>query len=479
MRKITFQLKNFIIFILLISVMITSYLLYFGKNIGLQNSITVAGVLYVLAFVLGLYVIKSKTGSFISLMTFFWVSFLLFHGSQVVLNIIGIDDYESYNIFKIYSLESIISATLYSTICEVMFCFGMLLNKVQYSRKSDVDVEEYFSVLRKFSKVFLGISVLPFFYYVFTILRTGIDTGYGAINDYSNYGSSFLMKIVTLFVDIFVVGAFFAMISYYSVSKTVYRISIGIIAFYSMILLMLGERTEPTSLILLVLWLDGYLNGIFGYRSKSKKKKILAVIVLMLLVIVFPSVMALRHDGIITLSALIADIRQKGVFESFKESVAGLGYSMMPLIEVRRLVSYGEPLRHGLTYLAACTNVVPYLGFAEKYASLAQWLMHSLNMKYGPGFSMAAEAYLNYGDYPVSMILFGFLFSKVLMWKKDEVNIKKMIRGIIFITTCLTLPRREISGRMRDIVYLVILLPMFIDYIYNKRMAKKGYENRL
>ena len=55
-------------------------------------------------------------------------------------------------------------------------------------------------------------------------------------------------------------------------------------------------------------------------------------------------------------------------------------------------------------------------------------------------------------------------------FKKENFDIRKMIRGVIFIITCLTLPRRELSGRVRDIFYLVILLPIIVDAIYRRRI---------
>lgn len=473
MKRKTFPLKNFILFIIFVFLMVTTYLLYYGKEIGLQNGITIASVLYLFAFILGLYVIKFKTGSFISLMTFFWVSFFLFHGSQVVMNLFGMNDGVSYNIFNNYRMDSIAKATLYSTICEIMFCFGMLLNKVDYSHRRDVDIEDYFYIIRKFSRVILTVSVVPFLYYIFKVLSVGINTGYGAINDYSNYGSSFLMKIAQFLVYFFIAGAFLAVISYYNTKRNISRLCFGIIIAYSIILLLLGERTDPTSMILLALWLDAYLERLFGRKSKSKKKIITAVVVIGVLTTVFPVIMSLRHNGIISLSELVYEIRTNGVFETMKDSVSGIGYSMMPLIETRRLVAEGEPLMYGRTYIAAATNVVPYLGFAEKYASLSKWLMTRLNMSYGPGFSMAAEAYLNFGDFPISMIPFGYFFSKILMWKKDELNVRKMIRGVLFIVTCLTLPRREIASRVRFILYIVILIPLLIDLAYGRYQEKK------
>lgn len=476
MERKSISLRDLSMYIILSVLTVVTYLLYFGEIIGTQKELKIAGALYIFGFLIGLRIIKNRTGSYASLMTFFWVSFFLFHGSQVVLNILGLGDYETFSIFDFYSLKSIIEATYYSTICEFLFCFGILLNKKTHSYKSNVDLNKYFVVIKDCAKIFVTVSAVPFVYYVLRILKTGVSAGYGAINDYSNYGSATLMKIVTLFVDAFIIGAFFLMVSSYS-NKKVYFATMSVVMLYCIVLLALGERTEPTSLIILILWLDNNMCLIAGNAAGARKKRILASVVLALLILVFPSIMSLRNEGIITASALLNDIRNNGIIESVKESFSSMGYSMLPLIEVRRLVEGGEPLRKGLTYLASFTNIVPYLGIAKNYATLSTWLMNKLNLGYGPGFSMAAEAYLNFKDFPIPMVIYGYFISKILMWKNSEFDIRKLIRGIAFVITCLTLPRRELCSRIRDIAYLVILLPMVIDFVYNRRVARENQKN--
>lgn len=469
MNRFSIKVKDLIIYFIILALTVITYLLYLNGSSFTQGDLTAAAVLYTAAYVLGLYVIKRKTRTLNSLMTFFWTSFFLFHGSQAVMRVIGLGDFQGYDIFYFFQMEDIVQATHYSTICELFFAFGMMLNPVRQNETINrIKTDQYLSVLKNFGMAFIIAAVVPFVVYIVLILRAGVTVGYGAINDYSNYASSTIIKIIVIFVDFFVIGSFFMMIACYR-NKLLYRAYIIVILGYSLVLLSLGERTEPSSLILLVFWLDNYLCTMSGNKAEARRKRIIAGVLLAVLVLVFPSIMALRHKGIISFSALIADIRANGVFESLKESIAGLGYSEMPLIEVRRLVASGEPLRYGTTYLAAVTNTVPFLGFAQEYASLSTWLMNRLHMAYGPGFSMAAEAYLNFMNVPFPLILYGFLISKILMWKKGDINLHKMIRGMIFIITCLTLPRRELSGRVRDIVYLVILLPIVINSFYRKK----------
>lgn len=473
MRKTSGVITNIILYAFWAGLLGVSYYYYINGTPGSQRNVIVSFVVYTAAFVLGLFVIYKKTGSFMSLMTFFWVSFYLFHGGQIIMYVIdwnGYSDYGIYNVFDFYTLAEIIRATHYSTICELFFIFGAMICSVKHKEYRLENTEGYMSVINRFGRTFVMVSALPFAYYVISILRVGITKGYTAINDYSNYGSSAFMKIVVIFVDIFIIGAFFLAVSNYN-NKKIYRASIGVILIYSLVLLSLGERTDPSSFIVLVLWLDSYLCRFNGNVRKSNRKRILATVLLVFLTIAFPSIMALRHGGIISLSQLVNNIRQNGLLESLKMSIASLGYSMMPLIQVRRFVNSGEPLRFGTTYLAALTNIIPFLGIAKNYANLSTWLMHKMNMNYGPGFSMAAEAYLNFKDFPIILTLFGFLSSKILMWRKEDFDIQKMIRGVIFIILCLTLPRREFNSRIRDIFYMVILLPMLIDYVYKNKFG--------
>jgi oligosaccharide repeat unit polymerase len=102
-----------------------------------------------------------------------------------------------------------------------------------------------------------------------------------------------------------------------------------------------------------------------------------------------------------------------------------MGGTLFPLVKVMELVPSGTPFVGGATYASSVIRLVPHslrpgrlaeLGSEPLYSSPATWLMKSLGMSYGPGFTPFAEAYLNFGWWGggLAMFLFGMLFSSLL-----------------------------------------------------------------
>ena len=82
--------------------------------------------------------------------------------------------------------------------------------------------------------------------------------------------------------------------------------------------------------------------------------------------------------------------------------ISEMGGTMRVLMDTMRLVPVTYPFRHGMTYLYSLTTIIPNLGFwavhpAAENAQLAQWLMDVMDLNYGPGYSMVAEGYINFG----------------------------------------------------------------------------------
>ena len=84
--------------------------------------------------------------------------------------------------------------------------------------------------------------------------------------------------------------------------------------------------------------------------------------------------------------------------------------------------------RYGESYLYSLTTIIPNLGFWDAHpgaikAHLGNWLQDVLGLDYGPGFSMAAEAYINFGWFGILFMMllgcfYGWLFS--LISRKEE-----------------------------------------------------------
>lgn len=83
--------------------------------------------------------------------------------------------------------------------------------------------------------------------------------------------------------------------------------------------------------------------------------------------------------------------------------VGELGWSITSLGWTMNLVPHSQNYRHGMSYLVSLISWIPSAIFggsshhpAVIWGNLADWLQNSLNMSYGPGYTMIAEACSNY-----------------------------------------------------------------------------------
>lgn len=259
-------------------------------------------------------------------------------------------------------------------------------------------------------------------------------------------------------------------------NKKTFNFILYLFLIYPFTLLLIGERTESTAMIVLLFFLKNRY-----FNKKNQKIDFRLVLVGLILIIAYPAIMSTRNNGIVSIGVIMESVKTTGIIGTVVDSIANLGYSIFPLIQVMKLVPSIQPYRYGLTYIAAITAVIPFLKVARKNSALGEWLMNTLGMSYGPGFSMPAEAYINFGWWmPIGiMMLMGFLISKVLVVSRDKNNegIYIVLTSIFYLMN-ITLPRREILGAIRDIAYYMILIYFVIKIKYSK-IYFKNYRVRV
>ena len=115
---------------------------------------------------------------------------------------------------------------------------------------------------------------------------------------------------------------------------------------------------------------------------------------------------------------------------------------------------YGESYFFAL--LALIPNLLGGTHISVKYAGLPQWLKTTLEMSYGPGYSMPAEAYYNFGWVGIFvMIFFGRFVYKLINEDDDMENSLKIFAKMGVFIVLFSIPRREMMTALRDGVYLV------------------------
>ncbi len=167
--------------------------------------------------------------------------------------------------------------------------------------------------------------------------------------------------------------------------------------------------------------------------------------------------------------------------------IGELGYIMRVLLDTMRLVPSTYPFRYGSTYLYSLTTIIPNLGFwaihpAAENAQMAQWLMRVMDLDYGPGYSMIAEGYINFGWGGVfAMLVYGMLLGWIFTlihrsnWReKPELLCVELITLVIVLVSG---TRASFIDIFRSFVYialvsyfLILVVRAALTYRNNRRI---------
>ncbi len=164
----------------------------------------------------------------------------------------------------------------------------------------------------------------------------------------------------------------------------------------------------------------------------------------------------------------------------FIKVIFEMGGSMFPLINVMLLVPGFFGFRYGESYLYSLTTIIPNLGFWDAHpgaikAHLGNWLQDVLGLDYGPGFSMAAEAYINFGWFGILFMMllgcfYGWLFS-LISRKEEPEQYNPIVFFFVFSILSLTIMtvRNSFIETVRAFFYYTIpvcvLCIMIAEYI--------------
>lgn len=153
--------------------------------------------------------------------------------------------------------------------------------------------------------------------------------------------------------------------------------------------------------------------------------------------------------------------------------IGELGWTLTSICWTMDLVSSSQPsLRYGMSYLVSSLAWIPSFFFGGRanhptviWANLSDWLQQSLHMSYGPGYTMVAESYINFGWLGVfAMAIEGFCIGKMIAKVRreyvDENILGATIQVVIIMTVMKALVRSSLSVAIRSVVFT--LIPMYL-----------------
>jgi len=456
-----------------------------------SNALIVHNIFSVIGFcnAIILFLLCKKIQQRITPVSVLYLSYTVFLMGQDILYAFGYTaTVSTSSIFRMFSLEELANGVIFTNLLLLMIHFGTTLFRSKDQTANDVQISDVENHKKKnllyASKFCVYILMLPALYYIFSIARLARSMGYDAM-----LASSFSQSLVAILCRYALSGLEFALFGLLlacekkNVRNIIYAGYSVLILFY----LFLGERTIPISLGLVLLFIRSDLNR--TKKQYSSKKRIVMITVSLvaayLILIMVSLIQKTRNQGgFISVNQLFdaLSLFSGGSFQAVLESLSVMGYSASSLLYTMRYVPSLEPFCYGTTILFGMTTFLPNLFgiFGTRSLgrySLSKWLMEHLGISYGPGFSIAAEAYINFGWLgPLLGIPFGHILMKLSDSRTHDL-IKKTVTYAIY-TVIFSLPRRYLGSVVGEIV--IGLFPLiFIYYLVNHRFqsGKKITEN--
>ena len=470
--------KNKFQFILLHFILFAFYLFYFyNKNNPTSDDLKLMGVFGWIQLLLSYYSWKCITGKlFVPYIVFLTAAYAFTFG-QSFLDVFGFVD-ERRSLIRQCDIAEIYEAQFYTLLFMMVFHLGGLVSFKQNVLNNSffnnqINILEQQSI-KKIGVVLLIISTIPFI--IKNIYSLMIVSTYGYIGLYDENLKIPGGAVITFFSDYFIPGMLCMLLA--SKRNRLKRMQIILtLALFVLVIMYCGGRSQGVVLVAIILLY--YHNFI---KALSLKKWVIVGLLSILFVSSLSAVAHLRsgtRDNYFT-----SVINYQSETNPFFETISEMGASMYPMARTISLIPSSEDYRYGATYAYAISSIIPNIGFWERHpaainAMLSEWLMEKDNLSYGPGYSIVAEAYINFGKMGfVAMFIIGFFFCKLLTsYNGNKYSLLSLLIALIFTYMSLKMVRNEFLATVRIAVFYIFPIYLYVNYQVRKNIGKMKLRN--
>lgn len=403
-------------------------------------------------------------------------AFFVFHLGQPLLYIFHFESPKA-SIFNMgFSFNEIFKAIFYSCICFNFLHLGAIIqnrksvNKVKY-KVSKVNSQSLKYAMKLVGYIMLIVSFVPYYYYLTRVFNYGVMQGYSAV-----YENTLSLQNIGILQGLFIPSILIMMVIYKRINIIRF---IGLLVIFVHVLIMLaaGWRGEAVALLIsfIVFWN-------LCIKKFDKKQIFILCLAGIIMISILPIIFSIRSNNdkslLMFLDLFLYSIRNDNLIFT---SISEMGFSIYPLLHIIRFIENGVPILYGTSYLGAIIDSIfpAYILHASNFGWivwLAQWLQNSLNMSYGPGFSMAAESFFNFGWYGAAIF---FIWGRFIIKLVYIDNFDFYLRDFKTVFMCISLFQILMIIRGQFIVFIqnyfyYNLLPMLLIYFIAYQLTKKS-----
>lgn len=468
-----FLLLNIIITI--ISLIFLNFTTIEELALNFDKNLFIIGWLINIYFVWSIYSIYKMKKHILDFSIVFLLFIFLFCNGQVFLYTLGVD-IKQLSVLKISTEYEIIKATIYFYLSLIFYQNGALVC-IKKSKNSEIkEVDYLYKKAIKICAVMLIIaSIFTYFSILIPRIKSSILYGYNYLYTNSTQYSGIYGYLSKMFIP-----SLLLLLYTFKDKKICFNSIIIVLLMLIICNLIIGTRGDALSiLVILIIFYD-------SYKKKFEGKKIIKLgLIVLLIMLIIPVIASFRRSENKTSEGLIQNIKEN-ITDSENnfliKTISELGYTMHSFILTDQVVPEIIDYKHGESYIASILMLIPsqLLGgysFAEK-AALDTWLQNIHQMSYGPGYSIIAETYYNFGFYGGMCFtsILGYFFTKMFNLTSQNNNKKELLKilSLIFLYNSLIVVRFPFHSTPRNIFYMYIIPYFLINSIYTT-LKKENY----
>lgn len=404
----------------------------------------------------------------------FLVAAYVFTYGQSFLSIIGKVNPE-YDLTDLFLPSSIMPAQLVTLMFLNFFHIGAMLSNKGNRRRINLTMQSYERYrynqvrgIRKVGKLFLWISVIPYIVDRISVLLVVLSYGYTGI--YMQEEKIGIFNIVNILSQYFIPGVLCLLLV--ETSKSRRRLYVFLLVFEMCFWLYTGGRSNGVIIAAILL---------MYYHICVKPIRFNQAVIVAVAGFFFVSLLGVIAETRSDSDADLSEAISKGFGDSnaFYAAVSEMGFSQYPMTATMELIPEMYDYRYGSSYFYALTSVIPNLGFwdlhpAMKYGNMNAWLQNAMNLNFGPGYSIVAEAYANFGNFGfLVMLLLGYCYG--LIFNVNERNRKNpllLVLSFIFCFLVIKTVRNSFLATVRSLFYYILPIYLIVVYYYKGKLIK-------
>lgn len=441
-----------------------------------EMHLNVANAILVFVYFWSIYTWLKVTKNYLSLYFFFLVYCFFSNAGQTLLQFFPNPGYSHINIYTAYSKSYILRMVVFQIICVLAMHIGALISCAIYNKKNtgEIIITNNVSFPTIINDLLFTIASIISIIDSIQQFQLRMQYSYGDYYYYMRESSS--PYLLAFF--------YISMISYYFCNyndKTRKTLIYAVAFIQSFIMLLVGRR----STIIPILASLAFLSFLTRPRYLSRKKVVLYILASFVFLAVSGSIAELRsHDLNSILSGNVKGIVQKGLFYRIGDVIQEMGSSARTILLTMHRNDIGIPHQSTIFYDFIQSfipqDVLDAVGIYEPTIAVpSAWITYHTNSSSGLGYSIIAEAYLNYGYSGFIFTgIYGFIVSYLELYciKKSKEGKILVPTLIIYVLANQIFYARAHFGLATSRIRISFIL-MIVYYFYKKIKKSDAYSN--